>query len=676
MATETITLPKDPAALARILWRHANRCEQTYMYRRTNWLLAWYYMNGYRRFNVFDPATGALSPHILDEAGNLEYQCQELLFHINQVAGRIQSMDFRPSVRQEGFSLAGQRSRSITQITASSIFNADQIDLAKEEFAYMFACLGFAGIIGHMHDHPTIGLVADVEVIHPKELMPFPLVGQNVAKQRGLMRQRWVPLDYLKSIYGRKIENNLDRVEWYQMETGEQWADWDEQQPNLAWYTSRHTSATESAEVRKKEFLNVVKVRELWLSGPAGTCSRYVASSGEYCFDDQDLSGLEVYCPIGYARFMNNGSFYGAGMFDLMYSQHRQLERLQKSLYNNIIDLDRYGILVLPQGQLPQNNVLREVGRGLRAMFWDPDPVAEGFNPFHITPYNTGDLPGKVAQFAREGLNSINPIQDLIQEKGRVDSASGLQFLDEQITRALTSPTLGVTRAWGQMYRATTQRALSMLTGSKRSLPVGNLTLDLAGAIIDPETNSVSFSNNPLPDIARLSFSIRDVSPRSAVARKQEAIQLFQMGISQDPLAFTLFALKEDLDFAMWTDEDSGAYEMAIRSALVLYGDGSTPGQLILTPHTTRPELVLRVWAALMTSPVMQVASPAVHNAFKLGRETLISWMGLTLPRAVPNPDDAALLSMGAGSMPMLPGSMPASMPMGMSQGSGQPPMM
>lgn len=665
MATDTFTLPTDKRALARILRRHALRCEQVYMARRTNWLLAYYYLNGYRRFNVFNPHTGAIQPHILDEQGAMEFTSQDLLYQINQVAGRLQSMDLRPKVEQEGFSLAGLRGRSLSQITADSIFSTDQVKQASEEWSYLFACLGSAGITGHITDHPTIGLTADLEVIHPKELFPFPLVGQDVTKVRGLMRSRWVPLEYLKSVYGRRVTTNLDSMEWYEMESGSAWADYDEHQPGVSWMPSRSTSALGGPDTADKELFPIVRVHELWMYGPRNTITRYTATSGDYCLDDQNLEGLEVYCPIGFSRFMNNGSFHGAGMFDLLFSIHRRYELLTKQLFTNIMDWDRYGILVLPQGQIPKDNVLRDVGRGLRAMFWDPAPEVEGFNPFTIQPSNTGDMPGRVAQFAREAMNAVNPIQDLLQEKGRVDSASGLAFLDEQITKAITTPTLGVARAWGQMYKATTQKALSHLTTSRRSLPVGALTLDLAGAVIDPESNTVSFATNPLPDISRLSFTVRDLSPRSAVARKQEALQLWKEGVASDPMAFRLFALKESLDFAMWLDEDSGAYEMGIRAILTLFNDGQEPGQLILTPHTTRPELVLRLFGAFMTSPAMQAAAPPILNEFKRARATLISYMGLTLPAAIPNPDDAAMLAMGGAPMPMLPPGMPGSEPPG-----------
>jgi len=528
----------------------------------------------------------------------------------------------------------------------------------------MFACLGFAGITGHVVDHPTIGLTTDLEVIHPRELFPFPLTGQDVTKMQGIVRQRWITVGKLEEIYGaKKIKANLEDMEWFEADPGEPWPERDGIRDVTYWTGSRSDSSTMGSSAEKDEYIGVVKLRELWLMGANNTVSRYVVTSGDVVLQDDDLGAVEVYCPIGWSRFFNNGTFHGAGMFDLLFSTHRNLERLSKALYNNVLDLDRYGVLVLPQGQMNQNQILRDVGRGLRVMFWQPDALVEGFNPFTITPHNAGEMPGRVAQFAREAMNSVNPIQDLIKEKGRVDSASGLAFLEEQMTRTLTTPTNGVARAWGDMYRALVQNVTSKLTMSQRALPVGSLTLDLAGAVIDPDSLTVSFTNNPLPDLSRVNFTIRALSPKSTVARKQEALELWQRGINKDPVAFNLFAIKEGLDFAMWMDEDKAAYEMAVRAILMVYGDGRQPGQAVLTPHTTRPEIVMRVLNSFIAGPAMAVSSASVQNSMKQFRMALINFMGLTLPAAVPNPDDAAMLSqmsMQQGPQPgMVPGMMP-----------------
>jgi hypothetical protein len=258
-----------------------------------------------------------------------------------------------------------------------------------------------------------------------------------------------------------------------------------------------------------------------------------------------------------------------------------------------------------------------------------------------ITPHNAGDVPGKVAQFAKAIADSISPVQDLLAEKGRVDSASGLQFLDEQISKAMTNPTSGVQMAFGTMYKSLVAKASREMLMSDRALPVNKLTLDLAGAVIDPEEGTVNFKKNPIPNFSQLSFTVRDTSPRSETVRKQEMMGLLQAGLT-DPEGVKLFAMKEGIDLAVWMDEEKSAYECVIRNILLLYGDGQQTQQIVLTPHTARPDLQLRVLSAFMSNPIMAVASPGVQDAFKAYRESLISFMGQSLPAMVPNPDDVA----------------------------------
>jgi len=64
----------------------------------------------------------------------------------------------------------------------------------------------------------------------------------------------------------------------------------------------------------------------------------------------------------------------------------------------------------------------------------------------------------------------------------------------------------------------------------------------------------------------------------------------------------------------------------------------------------------------------MQVASPEVFNAMMMLRDTLMSYMGLVLPSAIPNPDDAAMLSMSMAGQ--LPQGSPSGAPAGPSKGS------
>tara|TARA_Y100001973_G_scaffold88233_1_gene133150 strand:+ start:630 stop:2627 length:1998 start_codon:yes stop_codon:yes gene_type:complete len=648
MAIDTIHLPKDKKSLARVISLHVDRELSRLSYRRSMWLLAWYYLNGYRRFDAFDPGRNHIVPHYLDKDGNLEFQSQDLISMIDRITGRLSSMDLRPKALRQGNSLAGLRERASAQLIADAVFSEHQIEEVKAQFASIFVTLGSCGITGHITEHPTIGLSADLEVVHPKELFPFPSLNVDNSKVRGLVRQRMVPLSFLKNIYGNKIEKNkkdMDVWVWEQghnMEVPEE-----ENEINQAYPKNMYGASGLNYKAGKYETeMDVVKIREVWIDGPRGTCSRYIVSSGDYVIEDQDLSELEVYCPIGFARFMDTGTFHGIGMFDLMFSLVRELERMMKSLFNNVRDIDKYGVVLLPHGTINDRAMLRDVGKGLRYMTYSKDALmGEDFKPIVISPHNAGDAPGKVAGFARDIMKQISPLQDLIAEKGRVDSAAGLQFLDDQLNRAMTNPTSGLQRAFGQMYKSTVSAATRHIVVSNPSLPVNKLTLDLAGAIIDQETSTVNFKQNPIPNMSQVSFAVREINPKSELARKQEAMQLLDKRMT-DPTGVKLFALKEGLDFAMWMDEEKAAYEMVVRNILTLFGSGGDPQQIIITPHTSRPDIQLRVLSAFMTGPTMGVASPQVQDSFKVYREALISFMGQTLPAMVPNPDEMANLGM------------------------------
>jgi hypothetical protein len=615
------------------------------------WLLTYYYLNGMRRFDVFDPMSGALSPHYLDEEGNLEFQSQEMLSAIDRASARLASMDLRPKVLRRGTSLPMIRQRSVAQLLSDSLIAEDQLAEVSQKFAHIYTALGSCGIQGHIVDHPTIGLTTDLEVVHPKEIFPFPSLDQDYTKQAGMVRQRMVPLETLVEKFGDRIKRNLEEMEYYDIQPGEVMEDGEDGSYGR---TSNPFSGSNYHGDDPESTMTVVRVRELWLDGPRGTCSRYIICSGDYLIDDQDLTNTQSYCPIGFARFMDTGTFHGAGLFDLLFSINREMEKMLKSLFNNIRDLDRYGVVVMPQGSFNERSVLREVGDGLRMISYQPDPLNEKFSPFVISPHNAGDVPGKTAAFAKQLMQSINPVQDLIAEKGRVDSATGLQFLDEQINRAMSNPTMGVAHAFGSVYRSMVSSASRELVLTPRKINVHSLDLELAGAVIDFDRSEISFENNPVPNVSALTFTVKQVNPRSEVARKQEAMQLMQAGL-MDPESFKLFALKEGLDFAMYMEEDQAAYEQVVKNILTLFGNGAEPGQVIITPHTSKPELQIRVLSSFMTGPVMSGADPTVVDEFKKYRESLMQFMGASLPAMVPNPDSIAIAQQDVPNLRMTP---------------------
>lgn len=642
------------------------------------WLLSFYYLNGYRRFDQFSPTTGQCIPHLLDENGDLEFQSMELLSHLDRVVAKLNSMDVLPFVAGNETTLERIRERSMAQILLDASINPDSINYTiKRQFNYLYASLGSCGLQGYLKDHPTVGLSTDLEVVHPRELFPFPSLGQDYTKVRGLMRQRMLPLTFLTDLFGNRIKANKDKMHWYEYIPGENVGMFENGMDTAApGLIINQGAGTATGGEPGQDAIGWAKTRETWLDGTKGTCSRYIITCGDYLIHDQDLSNKEAYCPIGFSRFMDCGSFHGVGMFDLLYGINRQMEFLLKSLFNNIRNADRYGIVVLPSGAYNERNALKDATNGLKVLSVAPEPLAEGFNPFTIAPFNSGDVPGRVAQFAKNLMDGISPIQDLANEKGRIDSMGGLQFLDEKLNEPMTNPTIGVASAWGTMYRSLCCRISDQVKISPRPIPVTRLTLDLAGAVIDPKEATVSFPDNPLPDVSRLSFSIKEASPKSKVARKEEAVSLLEKGVT-DPDAFKIFALQEGLDFAMWLGEEQPAYETAVRNCLIAFGDGETPGEIIVTPYTSRPDIQARIVMSFMGSPRIAHASPDVHDALADLLDFLKQMQGLApIQGLTPAPDEFAMqppAMMGPG-MPM-PG-MPPGMPPPMSPGMPEPGMM
>jgi hypothetical protein len=646
MALATYRLPKDNKKYCHVIQNHVSREEGRMSFRRLTWLLAWYYINGARRFDVFNPSTGALTAHFVDEDGNMEYQCQELVSILDRTVGRLKEIDLLPKVFRADDSLAAQREKATMQVLMDSAVPPELLEDQSGKFIHLYALLGCAGITGEIFEAPARGLSADFEVIHPKELFPFPSYGTDYTKPYGVLRQRVVPLTWLKERFGRKISDNEKFMEVYEAQHGSEGTVDDEQE-------GEQTGAAGAGRTRwnfgqgeghgQEDSVKVARIRELWIKGPGGLCEEYGVSSGDYVIQRDSYEGMEAYCPIGLRTFIDTGTFHGAGMFDLLFSTVREMERLLKSVYNNIRDTDKYGFLVLPHGGFHHDTMFKDVGHGLRVAYYEPDYTGSDIRPFMVSPYNAGDAPGKVAGLAKAMVNDLSPIKDLAEEKGRIDSATGLQFLDEQMGRYMTNATNGLRGAFSDMYRSLAAQVLNNVTASPRPIPVDRLTIELAGVVIDPDTSSVDFENNPLPGIGRMQFGVRGRSIQSQTAKLERALEMVEKQLT-DPLAFRLYFLKEGMDPPLWMEEEKSAYKTIVQNILRLFGDGQNPGMIIITPHNVMPKLQIRVLNSFMDSPLMGQASVEVQNSFIDYRESLLQLIGPVLPPGVPQPDDLAAI--------------------------------
>lgn len=639
-------LPKQKRALADTVDRHANREQRLLLPKLTTYRLASLYMQGYRSFSVIDSSRGIVeaSPYILSEDGVRTYQSQVLTQIVANNASKLAAMDARPRVGRNGDSLSSIRERAVGQTLLDSITDDHMLHEAIEEFAWVMTCYGMAGITGDVQNHAQLGLTAVPEVIHPRELMPWPSLGDDHTQSRGIVRQRMVPLEQLKEIYGEKVgrDTNLGKMHWYEMDRG----NW---QPDpSATHTGglleeRWPSLTSEHSATKTELMRYVLVREVWVDGPAGTVSEYAVTSNEHVFEHQDYSNQEVYRPIQTARFMEDGTWHGLGLFALLFSVHRELEDLQQRMFENVRDLDQHQTLVIPAAQIPEEPTMIDIGQKYKAIGLQVDPMDQTFNPFSLPINNAGDMPGRVAAQARAMIEDMDPLDDIVKDKGRIDSAAGMQVLQEEANRKHTSALRGINRAIGAYHRHNlTQTIRKMMGEGSTKLHMTRISPDLAGVVIDHESNEVGFGEgmNPVPSISHLTFDVRSVTPRNKAAEKKAASETLQFTGDWD--GYVLHSIESDFMVDAYVEDYKNAYQMVARNIISVFNNGESPGEAVVTSQGSKPEIQLRVLHAFMSGPIFTRATAEVQDAFIMYQRTLKGYLKNVLQGPPANPDDFA----------------------------------
>ena len=95
-------------------------------------------------------------------------------------------------------------------------------------------------------------------------------------------------------------------------------------------------------------------------------------------------------------------------------------------------------------------------------------------------------------------------------------------------------------------------------------------------------------------------------------------------------------------DYVNWQALNHSTLKHGLRSMAHIRAAIEHP--IVATPAMLLPEFQHRVYSAFMASRLVRLASPEVVDALQDYGEFLLESMRLTLPQAVPNPDDVALI--------------------------------
>lgn len=690
MYTQAPALPKNDGELARVMRQHGDRESFRMWSRLVRWNIGALYLAGERRFEVATPwgAVYRMEEMELDE-NDVPMHIQTMTSIHNRLLGMLNSMDLRPMVFRDDSTLEAFRDKATTQVVLDAAISGQYLEDIKKTLLHYFAFHGSAGLHSQVEDYPSIGLTGELEVVHPREIYPYPSVGTDLGKVRGIMRDRWVPWVAMQECFDIKGGPDQKELEVLRRQPGEgDYFNWGVANPMPMaprWTSTRDYEPRVNGRSLAKNDEIWVRLRELWRYGPRGTVEEYAAASGTKVFARETYKNVVSYCPLAFDRFYESGDFHGAGIYDLVFSAVREFEKLVRDMVANVKEADRYSTLVLPAGAIDERKFFTHNRQNLRVLTVDPEPKGvygtssqQVLRPTMVTPPNAGDLPGRTASFLMGIIKDLAPLRDIVEDKGRVDSFAGLQFLQDEAQKPIANPVSSLIRLWGSTYRYMASKAFNLLAENPKPIKVGRMSLDLVGAVIDPETATMSFmgGHNQVPDITRLRFGVKQTSLKMSAARKTEAIELFKLGVA-DRTGFLLKCIEEGLDFAIYLEGEKNSYDSIVNQIITLYGDGVTPGEIVSAPYLENPELQLRVLKAFMQSPRMRVASPAVINAFSELDQTLVNWTGKVLPQAVPDPYTAIAQMSAAGRSSGIGGSAggpPATFSGSSSSAPGSPP--
>lgn len=665
----TLQLPKQKNLLEPLVEQIVEAGVQFKNAQQVEWLYNRYYLDGIRRFSNLNYSEGTVTFNQQSSNGEIDYRYEKVVQNYQVELGRRMRADMAPHVEKEGISsLEGVQKASVAQATLDHLLSTVDLEAVKERAIAMQLMYGTVGLA--CWAKPSIHLGRDstvVEVIPPWELMPIPANPATLDEVLGVCRYRMMSLEELKSRLGDSRLPAKKDMDIVKVPYGHNHEITEMGGADSAAFTSfkdSNRSGQLSAGEENKKEREFVRVAEIWLHDENGYLDRFIIMAGgkvvvDELFVDPDTGQdlpVKPYMPIHVAREISTGGFYGRSYVELQIPTNREVEALMCNLFENAMELDNLGILMLPTTMGINVNQLKKTAKPRYAMY-EPDITVPEHKPFAIQPANTGDFPGKVAAAGMDTLQDFAGHSEMLSggAPGRVDSAQGLGMIYEAGSIPLNAPMSSMARAFIGLYKA----MLSMARMRWESTTIARLTkIDdaLVGLAFDSEGNVV-LDKSAIPQPHEVTVKTESQLPVSKEQRKQELVSMLQMGIIS-PQQFRIINWKESLDFPVGHRGEFESYRKAMLNNLRVFNDGQTPGQAILNSEADKPEIHLQVLEDFMARPEFMLASVEVRSSFEALKSQVRAMLGGNVPMPM-YPEQAAEMQamaeqqMGQGGPPM-----------------------
>lgn len=612
---------------------------------RTQCLIAHYYLNGYRHFRVFEG--NRLMVGYETENGELRFRNESLRTQYKTELGRFMRMDLSPVVLPTEWGLNSIRNASISQValdyaTASLFDNSLKLDFLQQFFVFGTVGLGHWRTVGADGTYEP-----EIEVIPGWELLPLPknpLVNRSI---RGMMRYRHVPLEWLKKKMGpagtKRVTSYSDAdLEVVDCSYGTSPDDMGGLglQPMSRW----RSSGAEDARKDGKELIEkFVPLLEAWTYGPKDTVSRYIVKAGKKVIVDVDFykERVRVARPITISKFIPMTGMYSYGLVSMLMAMNERNERMLQNLFKNVEDLDTYGVVMWPStAGATVEEFAKKSGPRPKAVTYEPDYTVPDQKPYTIKPVNTGDFPGKVAAFGssmQEKWAGIGPMSSG-EAPGRLDSKPGLSMLYEVSQIASAAAAHQIADAFASVYRSVLGSLREDWTPDT-TLRLSKVTDDVAGVVIGQD-GSIALEENPLPNYWEVKIDVKDRQPMGREKRLQELAMHLQMQII-DPVDYRLICYRENLNAPVGNRQEYEEYRKAMFDNIVMFNDGKTPKDVVMSTALDDPEIQLRAIRGFTSRLEFRFASDAVRYAFEQRKKVYEDMLG-SWPSAMPGSEMVA----------------------------------
>jgi hypothetical protein len=344
------------------------------------------------------------------------------------------------------------------------------------------------------------------------------------------------------------------------------------------------------------------------------------------------------------ARDVVVGGFYGRSFIDQLIPLNTEAEYSLSSLFQAVSDFDLYGVLMWPAslGTPPDAHRGQD---GIKRITFEPDYTTPELKPFPLLPQKlakpqmdaaliAGSLMDKVANQPKEMMQGDAP--------GRVDSASGLGFLYETSGIPLTPTAKNVAEALSGIYRAMLGICKDIWPAEK-VVSISSLDDSLAGIAFDMKTGEINLARNAIPSPDEVNINVASEVPVSKEQQKLELKEALDKGIlTLDEYSFKVREM--GLNSPVGNETAWQNYRRAKLENLALFGDGETPGKVIVSERDMHI-IHQSVLNAFMARPEFYAASPKVRDKFTEHFDEHNVGLGI-LPEGMPPMEEAAELGL------------------------------